>query len=139
MSVTYDKDHPIPAPAIHPDNEAFWEGVKRGELVFQRCKGCGSWCHPPRPMCPNCRSTEKEWSPSTGKGTVHSWVTYQESPHPGFKAPYAVVLVELEEGVRVVSNLVDVQLEEIVVGMPVEVVFDPVTEERVLPKFRKVG
>ena len=90
-------------------------------------------------MCPKCRSLEKEWSPSSGKGTIHSWVTYQEAPHPGFKAPYSVVLVELEEGVRLVSNLVDVKPEEITMGMPVEVVFDQVTEEMVLPKFRKAG
>ena len=104
MSVEYDKDHPIPAPTLHPDNEGFWEGVKREELVFQRCKACGNWLHPPRPMCPKCRSVDKEWSSSSGKGTIHSWVTYQEAPHPGFKAPYSVVLVELEEGVRLVRT-----------------------------------
>ena len=139
MSVEYDKEHPIPAPTVHPDNQAFWEGVQREELVFQRCKGCGVWSHPPRPMCPKCRSVEKDWVPSAGKGKIHSWVTYQKAPHPGFKAPYAVVLVELEEGVRMVSNLVDVKPEEIVMGLPVEVVFDRVTAEVVLPKFRKAG
>jgi uncharacterized OB-fold protein len=82
---------------------------------------------------------EKEWVPSTGKGTIHSWVTYHEAPHPGFKVPYSVVLVELEEGVRMVSNLVDVKPEEIVMGLPVEVVFESVTGEMVLPKFRKAG
>jgi len=139
MSVQYDKEHPIPAPTLHPDNERFWEGVKRQELVLQRCKECGKWLHPPRPMCPKCRSLETEWVPSTGKGTIHSWVIYRESPHPGFKAPYAVVLVELEEGVRVVSNLLDVQPEAVSIGMPVEVVFDEVNEAVVLPKFRKAG
>ena len=139
MSVAYDKEHPIPAPTLHPDNEGFWEGVKRKELVFQRCKACGSWVHPPRPMCPRCRSVQKEWSPSSGRGTVYSWVTYAEAPHPGFRAPYSVVLVELEEGVRLVSNLVDVKPEEISIGMPVEVVFDQVNGEIVLPKFRKAG
>ena len=139
MSMEYDKEHPIPTPTLHPDNEEYWQGVKREELVFQRCKECGNWLHPPRPMCPECRSLETEWVPSAGKGTIHSWVTYQDSPHPGFKAPYSVVLVELEEGVRVVSNLVDVTPEEVSIGMPVEVVFDQVTEEVVLPKFRKAG
>ena len=90
-------------------------------------------------MCPHCRALETEWVPSKGKGTVYSWVVYRESPHPGFKAPYAVVLVELEEGVRLVSNLVDVAPEEVSIGMPVEVVFDQVSEEVVLPKFRKAG
>jgi uncharacterized OB-fold protein len=139
MSVVYNKDNPIPAPTIDPDNEGFWEGVKRQELVFQRCQGCGDWRHPPRPMCPKCRSLEKEWVPCKGRGRIHSWVTYQEAPHPGFQAPYSVVLVELEEGMRLVSNMVDVRPEEIRIGMPVEVVFDPITEDIVLPKFRKVG
>jgi uncharacterized OB-fold protein len=70
---------------------------------------------------------------------VHSWVTYRESPHPAFKAPYSVVLVELEEGVRLISNMIDTGPEEISIGMPVEVVFDDVAEELTLPKFRKVG
>lgn len=138
MSVEYDTDHPIPAPTIHPDNQGFWEGVKNRELRFQRCKACSKWLHPPRPMCPKCRSLETEWVPVQGKGAVYSWVTYQEAPHPGFKTPYSVVLVELEEGVRLVSNLKDVKPEEITIGMPVEVVFDNVTEEVILPKFRKV-
>ena len=139
MSVVYNKEHPIPAPTIHPDNEGFWEGVKRQELVLQRCQGCGTWSHPPRPMCPKCRSSEREWAPASGRGTVHSWVTYRDSPHPGFQAPYSVVLVELEEGVRMVSNLVDVKPEAVTIGMPVEVVFDRVTDEVLLPKFRKAG
>ncbi len=139
MSIEYDREHPIPVPTLHPDNEGFWQGVKRQELVLQQCKECGNWLHPPRPMCPKCRSLETEWVPSAGKGTIYSWVVYQEAPHPGFKAPYAVVLVELEEGVRLISNLVDVTPEEVSIGMPVEVVFDQVTEEVVLPKFRKAG
>ncbi len=89
-------------------------------------------------MCPKCRSLETEWVPVQGRGTVYSWVTYQETFHPGFKTPYSVVLVELEEGVRLVSNLKDVKPEEITIGMPVEVVFDNITEEVILPKFRKV-
>jgi uncharacterized OB-fold protein len=126
-------------PPILWDNEGFWEGVSRHELVFQKCADCGTWLHPPRPACPNCRSFEKKWVPSSGKGTVYSWVTYVESPHPAFVAPYAVVLVEMEEGVRLVSNLIDVKPEEISIGMPVEVTFDDVAEGLTLPKFRKVG
>jgi hypothetical protein len=117
----------------------FWESIKNHQLVFQRCEECGTWVHPPRPACPKCGSFEKEWAPSSGKGVVYSRVTYRESPDPAFKAPYSVVLVELEEGVRIISNMVDVAPEEISIGMPVEVVFDDITEELTLPKFRKVG
>jgi hypothetical protein len=137
MSITYDKTHPIPMPPILWDNKGFWDGVMKHELVFQRCKQCGNWVHPPRPFCPKCRSLEKEWARSSGKGTVYSWVTYRESPHTAFQAPYSVVLVELEEGVRLVSNMVDIKPEEIYIGMPVEVVFDDISEGLTLPKFRK--
>lgn len=139
MSMVYDTEHPVPIPPIIWDNMGYWEGINRHELVFQRCKECGTWRHPPRPVCPKCRSFEKEWAPSTGKGAVYSWVTYQESPHPGFKAPYSVVLLEMEEGVRLVSNMVDIKPEEISIGMPVEVVFEDIAEDLTLPKFRKVG
>jgi uncharacterized OB-fold protein len=139
MSMVYDTEHPVPMPPIIWDNMGYWEGINRHELVFQRCKECGAWRHPPRPVCPKCRSFEKDWAPSTGKGTVYSCVTYQESPHPGFKAPYSVVLVEMEEGVRLVSNMVDIKSEEISIGMPVEVVFEDIAEGLTLPKFRKVG
>ncbi len=139
MSMVYDTEHPVPIPPIIWDNMGYWEGINRHELVFQRCKECGTWRHPPRPVCPKCRSFEKEWTPSTGKGAVYSWVTYQESPHPGFKAPYSVVLLEMEEGVRLVSNMVDIKPEEISIGMPVEVVFEDIAEGLTLPKFRKVG
>jgi len=138
MSVDYDAGHPIPAPTVHPDNQGFWDGVMRQELVIQRCGSCGAWAHPPRPMCPECRSPKREWSRAKGKGTVVSFVTYRQSVHPGFKVPYSVVLVELEEGVRLVSNLQGVKPEEIRIGMPVEAVFERINEEVVLPKFRKV-
>lgn len=139
MSMKDDAKHHIPMPPMLWDNMGFWEGIKGHELVFQKCKQCDAWAHPPRPMCPRCRSLEKEWSPSTGKGIICSWVTYRQSLHPGFKVPYSVVLVELEEGVRVVSNMVDVKPEEIYIGMPVEVVFEDVAEDLTLPKFKKVG
>ena len=115
--------HSMPLPVTHFDNVGFWQGVKNHGLVIQKCKGCGAFRHPPRPMCPKCRSLKYEWAPSTGKGKVYSWVTYRQSPHLGFKAPYTVVLVELEEGVRVVSSLTDYPPEKIRIGMPVQVTF----------------
>lgn len=139
MSIQYDTDHQVPEPIVMWDNMGFWEGINKHELVFQKCKQCGTWIHPPRPTCPSCRSFEREWARSSGKGTVYSWVTYLESPHPAFKAPFSVVLVELEEGLKLISNMVDVAPEEISIGMPVEVVFDEITEGLTLPKFRKAG
>ncbi len=139
MSIEYDLEHPVPRPQTTWENAGFWEGVQRHELVFQKCGDCGTWVHPPRPTCPKCRSLEKEWASSSGKGTVHSVVTYRESPDPAFKVPFSVVLVELEEGVKLVSNMVDIEPEDIQIGMSVEVVFEEVQEDLTLPKFRKVG
>ncbi len=138
MSLEYDNKYPLPVPAKHLDNKGFWEGVGKEELSFQQCKDCKTWIHTPRPMCPRCRSLAIEWVPTRGKGKVYSWVTYHKAEHPGFKAPYSVVLVELDEGVRLISNMVDVKSEDIYIDMPVEVVFDNITEDLALPKFRKV-
>jgi len=137
MSVEYNKGESIPVPRKYLDFEGFWQGADQGNLVLQKCVDCGAWCHTPKPMCPNCHSVEKEWVPVSGKGVVYSWVTYQESPHPAFKAPYSVVLVELEEGMRIVSNLVDVKPDDIKIGMAVEVTFDKITDEVTLPKFKR--
>ncbi|MBE0479513.1 MAG: Zn-ribbon domain-containing OB-fold protein [Dehalococcoidia bacterium] len=129
----------VPAPPLIWENTGFWEAVKLHQLVFQRCKNCGKWLHPPRPSCPSCRSLEKEWALSAGRGKVHSWVTYRESPHPAFRAPYSVVLVDLEEGVRLVSNIVDAHPDEISIGMPVEITFEDIAGDLTLPRFRKVA
>ena len=139
MSLEYNKGESIPVPRKYLDFEGFWTGVDQGKLLLQKCADCGEWRHIPKPMCPKCHSVEKEWVPVSGKGVVYSWVTYKESPHPAFKTPYSVVLVELEEGMRIVSNLVDVKPDEIAIGMPVEVTFDKITEEVTLPKFKKTG
>ena len=143
MTVEYNPEQKIPHPALwnvlYRSSTPFWDGVKEGKLLLQKCKSCGSFLNPPRPMCPNCQSIEQEWVQSSGKGKVYSWVTYQESPHPAFKAPYSVVLVELEEGVRLVTNMIDTKPDDIQIDMPVEVMFDSITEDLTLPKFKKVG
>ena len=113
----------IPIPVTHTDNVGFWHGVKNHQLVLQRCKDCGTFRHPPRPMCPKCNSVKHEWVPSSGKGKVYSYVIYRQSPHPGFKAPYAVALIELDEGVRLVSSLTGIEPEKVYIGMPVQVTF----------------
>ena len=98
MSVEYNEKDMIPGPVIDPDSKVFWDSVQNQELVFQKCGDCGQLRHPPRPVCPKCRSLNIGWEPSSGRGTVHSMTTYHEAPHPGLKVPYTVVLIELEEG-----------------------------------------
>ena len=143
MTVQYNPDKKIPHPAmwgvLYRSSTPFWEGTKNKQLLLQSCKECGTMLMPPRPMCPECLCNEQEWKPASGKGKIFSYVTYQKSPHPAFKAPYCVVLVELEEGVRVVSNTVDIPPDEIEIGMSVEVVFEEIDEKLTLFKFKKSG
>ncbi len=117
------------------DNAFFWDGVDAGELRIQRCAGCGELHHPPRPMCHACHSVEWDWVVSSGRGTVHSFVVYHRPIVPPFEAPYVVAVVELEEGTRLVTNVVGVPPGEVHIDMPVECHFDEVEEGFVLPQF----
>ncbi|MBI4518426.1 MAG: Zn-ribbon domain-containing OB-fold protein [Deltaproteobacteria bacterium] len=133
---TYDK----PLPLLQGMAQEFYNHCKNGELRFQRCSQCGKWRHVPRAMCAACGSWQWEWARSSGRGKVFTWTVVRRPMHPGFSndTPYAPVVVELAEGVRMVTWLVDVAPDEIRRDMAVEVVFDAVTPEVTLPKFRKV-
>lgn len=137
MSTEYRK----PLPGVDEISRPYWEAAKRHELVMQKCRQCGHYRYPPGINCRGCLSDDLEWVTVSGRGTIYTWTVFHKVYHPAFAAdaPYAVVAVELEEGPRVTSNLVDCPLEGIRVGMPVEVVFDDVTEEVTLPKFRPAG
>lgn len=127
-----------PLPLPDADTAFFWEAAARRELHILRCAACGTYIHLPKPVCRACGSRELVPSNVSGKATVHSYtVTHQ--PVPGFEPPFAVVLVELAEqkGLRLVSNLVDVAPEDITIGMPVEVTFEPFADDVWLPLFRR--
>ena len=121
-------------PVTDHDNRFLWEGVAAGKLMLQRCSGCEHIRHPPRPMCPECLSTD--WSPqeSSGRGTIYSWIVSRPPYEPNAE-PRIVVLVDLEEGVRFVANLQGLPSTEVRNGMPVEVFFTEVGGV-VLPQFR---
>jgi uncharacterized protein len=125
-----------PRPGVHRDNRFFWEGVRRGELLIQRCAECGRLRHPPSPMCPACRSLAADAVKSSGRGTVYSYCRPHEPRLPGFDPGYVVALVELAEGVRLVSNLVGIDPAAVDIGLPVEVEFVAVDPELTLPMFR---
>lgn len=112
------------APTVSPDTEFFWTGLRNHDLLIQRCGECGTLRNPPRPMCPHCQSLEWDTLKATGRGTVYSYVMPQYPPLPFMEYPYIVVLVELEEGIRLVSNLIDIEPKDVEVGMPVEVCFE---------------
>ena len=127
-----------PLPQIGPDMAPFFEAARRHELAVQRCTGCGTLRFPARAICSRCLGREAAWVPVSGRGTVFSYTVMHQAAHPGFAAevPYAVVVVELDEGVRLLSNLVDCTLADVRIGLPVQVTFDDVTSEVTLPKFR---
>jgi uncharacterized OB-fold protein/acyl dehydratase len=125
-----------PRPAITQDNEFFFEGAKQRKLLIQRCTSCGRLRHPPRPSCPHCRSFEWDTVTSTGRGTVYSFVINHHPQVPAFDYPLPVGLVELEEGTRLVANIVGCDPSEIHIGMPVECEFVDFDEELTLPQFR---
>lgn len=127
-----------PLPIISGVNQPFWEAARRRELQLQRCRGCHMAWYPPGPVCPRCWSREHDWAPVSGRGKVTSWVVFHQVYFEYFKdkVPYNVVQVELEEGPRLLSNLVGARNDEIFVGMPVEVCFEDVADKVTLPMFR---
>ncbi len=130
---------PTPLPQFDFDNKDYWAWAKKRELRIQRCTKCRTFRFPPRPVCHACHSFDFKWYKCSGKGAVYSYTIVTHPTHPAFrdKVPYGVVLVELEEGVRMISNVVDVPPDQLRIGMPVEVVFEDVAEDVTLPKFRK--
>ena len=128
------------APSMSPDTQFFWDGLKSRQLLVQRCGGCGALRHPPRPMCPRCHSLE--WTPieSSGRGTILSAVVMRHPQYPWwFETDPVVVLVELEEGWRLVANLIGVEYANDVTNAPVEVVFEDFDDDVTLPAFQVVG
>jgi len=127
-----------PIPDLTPALAPFFGAARRGVLVVQKCDSCGRFRFPPRELCPDCLATAASWAPVTGRGEVFSFNVMHQVYHPGFAAevPYAVAVVQLEEGARMVSNVVGVKPHEIRCGMPVEVVFDKLSDEITLPRFR---
>ena len=127
---------PIPDEASRP----FWEGCKRRELLMQRCASCQRFRFTPRPLCPHCRSADCEWVRVSGRGTIFSRIVCHPPLLPAFaeRAPYAVVLVELDEDprLRLVGNVLEAPPEDVRIGQRVEVDFQDVSDEIALPQWR---
>lgn len=126
------------APSTTPDTQFFWDGAKARTLLVQRCTECGELRHPPRPMCPRCNSLAWDTIESSGLATVFSFVMPRHPQYPWFEEDYIVALVELEEGVRLVTNLVGTTPDAVTIGMPVQVRFEEFDGGLVLPVFTPV-
>ncbi|MGA5041657.1 bifunctional MaoC family dehydratase N-terminal/OB-fold nucleic acid binding domain-containing protein [Streptomyces capoamus] len=127
-----------PRPVVNRDNAGFWRGVAEHRLLIQRCTACGTPRHPWLPGCNACGSPDWDTVEASGEGTVHSYVVLHHPPFPAFDPPYAVGLIELAEGVRMVSNVVGVPYDEVRIGLPVRLEFQRCDEELTVPVFRAV-
>ncbi|MGO8948958.1 MAG: Zn-ribbon domain-containing OB-fold protein [Ktedonobacterales bacterium] len=121
------------------DSRPFWEGLAEGELRIQRCQTCAKVVFYPRAICPHCHSDQLEWTVASGKGTIYTYtVAHQGSGPFAADVPFIVALVELEEGVRMMSRIVDAPRERVTIGAAVSVTFESMGEELTLPYFRLV-
>jgi uncharacterized OB-fold protein len=131
-----DADPPgRPAPILTEDNHEFWDAAREGRLVAQQCRRCGRLRHPPRPMCPNCQALDHDIVDLAGTGVVYSYSLLHYPQHPAFTYPVVAVLVDLDEGIRIVSNLVGVEPHDVQIGMPVRARFAPTQGDMAVPVF----
>jgi uncharacterized OB-fold protein len=120
----------IPAPPITPETEPFWAAAAEGRLLIKKCLSCGQMHHYPRTICPFCGSDTTEWLQASGRGTIYSYTIMRRAP-----VPYAIAYVTLQEGVTMMTNIVDCDLEAIRIGQEVKVVFRPTEGGPPVPMF----
>lgn len=137
-----DQPYAKPLPTPSPETRRFWDGCKKHELWIPYCRSCESFFWYPRSHCPKCFSWEVEWRKASGRGKIYTFAIQYRGWHPGWKdeTPYVNAMVDLDEGPRIYTNIVGVDPDpkKIKCDMPVEVVFEDVTAEITLPKFRPV-
>ena len=131
-----DPEPTRPAPTVSRDSLFFWEGTKRDELRIQQCNACKALHHPPRPMCNECHATDMGHRVMSGHGVVYSWIKPVHPPMPMFEPGLVVALVNLDEGPRLMTNICEIDFEDITNEMPVEVFFEPVQGGHKVPQFR---
>src|SRR5215467_4135536 len=124
------KERTIAAPAVTPETQLFWDAAAAGRLLLKRCLGCGEPHHYPRPICPFCGSDRTEWRDASGRGTIYSYSVMRRAP-----VPYALAYVTLDEGVTMMTNIVDCDLDAIRIGQAVRVVFKPTDDGPPVPMF----
>ncbi len=127
----------IVRPMIGRDSRFFWDGTVLGELRIQKCNACGTPRFPPGPACPDCGALDRGHVVAVGTGTVFSYVVHRHPPVPGKELPIVIALIDLDEGVRMVGEVRDVEPEEIEIGMRLRVDFDRVDDDLTLPVWRR--
>jgi uncharacterized OB-fold protein len=133
------KESKKPLPRIDEENKWFWEASARHELVLQKCAECALLRFYPRALCPSCLSPKTEYLRASGRGKVYTFTVTHQNQAPGFRdeLPYVMAYVQLDEGPRVLTNIVSTSPDDVKIGMPVEVVFEDVAEGLAIPKFKR--
>ncbi|WP_010677616.1 Zn-ribbon domain-containing OB-fold protein [Bacillus timonensis] len=129
----------VPGPTVTPFTKPFWDAVARQEFILQKCKDCGEWVFYPRSHCPHCLSNQLEWTPASGKGKLKTWSIVHRPGHPAWAAvaPYALGVVELEEGPTMLTHLLVDPNQEFKIGLPLKVKYIKINEEW-LPFFESI-
>jgi uncharacterized protein len=129
---------PTPAPTVTAETAPFWRAAASGELLLPRCARCERFIWYPRDFCPHCGVGDVGWVPVTGRGRIYSVTVVRRAPHPNYAnaVPYSVAVVELDEGIRLLTNIVSPDLDGLAIGQPVEAVFDPVDDFRAVVRFQ---
>ncbi len=127
------KERKIPAPTVYPETQVYWEAAVQGKLMIKRCAACGEYHHYPRSICPFCFSDKTEWREAAGKGEIYTYSVMRR-----LEIPYAIAYVTLEEGVSMMTNIVDCDLDTIRIGQKVRVVFRPSDGGPPVPMFAPI-
>ena len=125
------KDRKIPAPSVNAENKAYFDAAAQGKLLVRKCSACGEFHHYPRSICPHCFSDKTEWRDAKGTGTVYTCSVLRR----GVSEPYCIAYVTLDEGVSMLTNIVDCDLDAVKIGMKVKVVFKPTDGGAPVPMF----
>jgi len=133
-----EKKYAKPLPHLDEENRPWWEALKRHELYLQKCRDCAAIRYYPRAQCPECLSPRTEWVRASGRGKVYTFTATWQNQAAGFREslPYVMAYVQLDEGPKMLTNIIDCGPEQVKIGMPVEVVYEDVTAEVTLAKFR---
>lgn len=133
---SYQKPVPIPDEASQP----FYDGAREHRLMIQHCTTCGVVMWPVKSRCDNCMQPTVNWVQASGKASLYSFALMHQVYHPGFasEVPYIIAQVDLEEGLRILTNIVGCSSSDLQIGMPLEVTFEVITDEVTLPKFKPV-
>lgn len=136
-----DEDVKKPMPKPKKWSQPFWDAAKKHKLVLKKCKDCGHIDHPPYLYCTNCMSDNSEWVEASGKGKLYAYAINEYMvPFPFWDdMPYVVAMIDLDEGVRMISNVIECEQDKLKNGMELEVVFDDVSEGFTLPKWKPVN